>query len=116
MQLKKIQIDRQNLLKYYNIILYSLLIINLKNENTPYIFFLQYAENTIFDPIVFWFSLGFFFYLDSFSSQHLRHIAHTWTMAVFALSSAIDPRDHINILAAKASQIQPDNHYLCLIY
>lgn len=58
----------------------------------------------------------FFFYLDSFSSQHLRHIAHTWTMAVFALSSAIDPRDHINILAAKASQIQPDNHYLCLIY
>lgn len=58
----------------------------------------------------------FFFYLDSFSSQHLRHIAHPWTMAVFALSSAIDPRDHINILAAKASQIQPDNHYLCLIY
>lgn len=26
-------------------------------------FFLQYAENTIFDPIVFWFSLGFFFFI-----------------------------------------------------
>lgn len=63
MQLKKIQIDRQNLLKYYTIILYSLLIINLKNENTPYIFFFTICRKYHLWSYCFLVQFGFFFFI-----------------------------------------------------
>lgn len=62
MQLKKIQIDRQNLLKYYTIILYSLLIINLKNENTPYIFFFYNMQKIPSLILLFFGSVWVFFF------------------------------------------------------
>lgn len=42
--------------------------------------------------------------------------AHCPSLDYGSLCFFIDPRDHINILAAKASHLQLDNHYLCLIY
>lgn len=63
MQLKKIQIDRQNLLKYYTIILYSLLIINLKNENTPYIFFFYNMQKIPSLILLFFGSVWVFFFI-----------------------------------------------------